>query len=109
MNLRYMKAKFQLLVMAPKSHLKNLESMKRKQSIMTIYLTVFSAVVYLVEFSANLIIFFYPKDPTLLYAIEFAICFLIVFKQIMNFVFFYSFNTNFKNFFKNTFNSNLTF
>ncbi len=70
--------------------------MKRKQSYMTIYLTLFSVFVYLVEFSANLIIFIYPQNQNLLNAIKFLICFLIVFKQIMNFVFFYTFNSNFR-------------
>ena len=79
-----------------KNQMEKLEKMNRKQTIMTIYLTFFSIIVYLAEFSANIIIFFYPFNPLFLFSAEFCICFLIVFKQIMNFIFFYLFNSNFK-------------
>jgi hypothetical protein len=83
--------------------MKRMESMKRKQTMMTIYLTTFSIIISIVELSANVIIFFFSKNFTLLYVIEFLVCFLIAFKQIMNFFFYYWFNSNFKIFLNKVF------
>ena len=83
--------------------MKRMESMKHKQTMMTIYLTTFSIIISLVELSANVIIFFFANNFTLLYLIEFLVCFLIAFKQIMNFFFYYWFNSNFKIFLNKVF------
>lgn len=83
-----------------------IESMRRKQTAMTIYLSLFSIVVYAGELSANLIVFFYSMNTRVLFAVEFVIFFLIGFKQIMNFLFFYIFNTNFQQYLKSIFRSN---
>lgn len=83
--------------------LERIESMKRKQTTMTIYLTLFSIIVFAAELAANVIIYFFYKNLNVLFAFEFLIVFLTAFKQNMNFVFFYVFNTNFQRFFKNLF------
>lgn len=83
--------------------LERIESMKRKQTTMTIYLTLFSIVVYAVELAANVIIYFFYKNLNVLFAFEFIIVFLTAFKQNMNFLFFYMFNTNFQHYFKKFF------
>jgi len=74
------------------------EKMNKKLLMMTIYSTIFSIIIHLIQFGAQLIIFaFNSKISLLLFAwIYFIYSSIIIFKHFFTIFFYYFFNQNFK-------------
>lgn len=78
------------------------EKVRLNHTYMTIYLTLFAILMHLVIFSADLVIFFFSTNASVLFAFTFLTFFVAAFKQIVNFLFFYFFNRKFRQCLKKT-------
>jgi len=80
------------------------EKMDQKLFKMTVYLTAFSIITHLIQFSAQLILILFRMNNKLVYSwIYFMFSFMVLIKNFCSIFFFYHFNIKFKFYFKKNF------
>ena len=80
------------------------DKMKQKLLKMTIFLTLFSVIVHMIQFGAQIVISLFSSDNKLVFAWAFFIfSFIAIFKHFFTIFFYYLFNYKFKNYVKNNF------